>query len=72
MRGEGFQAGRRDQARRHDLRLKILALVAQDRHRSLDPEDLSRLLPDHPAATVVEYHLAVLRRVDLLPLRVTD
>ena len=57
-----------DQARKHALRLKILAL-AQRRNRSLDPEDLRRELPEHPAVAIVGYHLSVLERAKLLPSR---
>jgi hypothetical protein len=61
----------RHYARKHPLRLKILALSAR-RSRSLDPDDLKRELPDHPAVAVIEYHLSVLRQVDLLPSPATD
>jgi hypothetical protein len=54
-----------DQARKHGLRLKILAL-AQRRCQSLDPNDLRRELPDRPAVAVIEYHLSVLKRAQLL------
>jgi hypothetical protein len=56
---------RRNQARRHDLRLGILALAA--RGNSVDPEDLRRELPAHPAVASIEYHLVVLRQAGLLP-----
>jgi hypothetical protein len=56
---------RRNQARRHDLRLGILALANQG--KSMDPEDLHRELPTHPALVVIDYHLLVLRQADLLP-----
>lgn len=58
---------RRDQARSHPLRLKILALAAR-KNQSLEPADLRRELPDHPTLAVIEYHLLVLRQVGLLPL----
>lgn len=63
---EDFLEARRDQARGHPLRLKILAL-AVPKGQSLDPEDLRRRLPDRPPAKMIEYHLLVLRQVDLLP-----
>jgi hypothetical protein len=56
----------RDRARKHPLRLKILALVVR-RNQSLDPEALRRELPDHPSVAVIDYHLLVLRQVGLLP-----
>lgn len=56
---------RRDQARRHPLRLGLIALSAQG--KSLDPEDLRRELPDRPSVAVIEYHLMVLREAELLP-----
>lgn len=56
---------RRDQARRHDLRLGILALAAQS--RSMDIKDLHRELPTHPTLVVIDYHLSVLRQAGLLP-----
>ena len=59
---------RRDQARKHPLRLKILALAVR-KGQSLDPEDLRRKLPDHPTVPAIEYHLLVLRRVGVLPAR---
>jgi len=55
-------------ARKHSLRLKILAL-AQDRNRSLDPDDLRWELPERPARDVIDYHLSVLDRAQLLPAR---
>ena len=63
---------RQDDARRHPLRLNILALAVQSRGTWLNPDDLHRELPDHPAVAVIEYHLLVLRRVDLLPSRAAD
>jgi hypothetical protein len=65
MRGDDSLEARRGQARRHDLRISILALAAQG--KSLDPADLRRELPTHPAVPVIEYHLLVLRQLDLLP-----
>jgi hypothetical protein len=61
----GLLEARRDQARRHPLRLAIIALSVQG--KSLDPEDLRRELPDRPSVVVIEYHLLVLREVELLP-----
>jgi hypothetical protein len=58
-----------DRARRHPLRLQILALIAKDGGRSLDPDDLQRELPTRPAAAVIEYHLKALREVGLVPTR---
>lgn len=62
--GVPFEA-RRDQVRRHNLRLAILALASQG--RSMNPLALRRELPTHPAMGLIEYHLSVLRQVDLLP-----
>ena len=62
---EGRRA-RQDYARSHPLRLQILALTSK-RNRSLDPDDLRRELPERPAVAVIEYHLLVLRQVELLP-----
>jgi len=56
---------RRDQARKHDLRLRILALASQG--KSLDPEDVRQELPDRPSVAVIKYHLSVLRAAELLP-----
>jgi len=56
----------RDQPRRHDLRLGILALSVQG--KSLDPEDLRRELPSHPPVAAIKYHLLVLRLSGLPPL----
>lgn len=56
---------RRNLARSHDLRLGILSLVTQG--NSMDPEDLRRELPTHPAVALIEYHLLVLRQAGLLP-----
>lgn len=60
-----FLEARREQARNHSLRRSILALATQG--KALDPEDLRRELPAHPATAVIEYHLSVLQQVDLLP-----
>lgn len=57
-----------DFARSHPIRLTVLALVAKDERRSLDPADLSRELPKRPDSTVVSYHVRVLRSISLLPL----
>jgi hypothetical protein len=65
MRDDDLREARRNQARRNDLRLSILAVATQG--KSLDPEDLRRELPDRPAVAVIEYHLLVLRQVELLP-----
>jgi hypothetical protein len=62
--GDPFEA-RRDQVRRHELRLAILALASQG--KAMNPPDLHRELPAHPAVAVIEYHLLVLQRVGLLP-----
>jgi hypothetical protein len=56
-----------DLARSHATRANILALVAEDQGRSLDPDDLSRELPNETAAAVVRYHLKMLRTASLLP-----
>jgi hypothetical protein len=58
-----------EQARKHPMRFKILAL-SQRRSRSLDPDDLRWELPERPAVVVIEYHLSVLDRAQLLPARV--
>lgn len=55
-----------DRARRHPLRLQILALIAKG-SRSLDPDDLRRELPQRPAVAVIKYHLKALREVGLIP-----
>lgn len=60
-----FLEARREQARSHSLRRSILVLSTQG--ESLDPEDVRRKLPAHPATALIEYHLSVLRQVDLLP-----
>jgi hypothetical protein len=65
MQGSGLLEARRDQVRRHPLRLAILALSVQG--KSLDPKSLRRELPTHPAVVVVKYHLLVLNEVELLP-----
>lgn len=62
--GEVLEA-RRERARSHSLRRSILALETQG--KSLDPEDLRRELQAHPATALIEYHLSVLRQVNLLP-----
>lgn len=54
----------RDQVRDHELRLGILALASQG--SSLDPMDLQRELPAHPAIAAIKYHLLVLRLAELL------
>jgi len=59
-------AARQDSARRHPLRLKILALSLR-RNRSRGTDDLRRELPERPAVAVIEYHLLVLRQAKLLP-----
>jgi hypothetical protein len=59
-------AALQDRARKHPLRLKILAL-AMRRDQSLELSALRRELPDHPPVEVIDYHLLVLRQVDLLP-----
>lgn len=56
-----------DQARTHPTRRNILALIAQDRGRSLDPDALRRALPDRPSPATVRYHLLVLDHASLLP-----
>lgn len=72
---QGDEAARmsrlRDFARSHPTRLAILALVAKDGGRLLDPADLSRNLPKKPDSTMVSYHLKVLRSASLLPLKAT-
>lgn len=57
-----------DFARSHPMRLTVLALVAKNEGRSLDPTDLSREMPKRPESTAVSYHVRVLRSTSLLPL----
>jgi hypothetical protein len=64
--GDPLEA-RRDQVRRHRLRLAILALATQG--KSMEPDDIRRELPTRPPVAVIEYHLLVLRCAGLLPLR---
>jgi hypothetical protein len=61
-----------DFARSHPMRVSILALIAQDESRSLDPGDLARELPNDTAPAVLNYHLKVLRSASLLPPRAAD
>lgn len=56
----------RDQARRHPLRLAILALLASKRNGDRSLADLRAELPNSPAEAVVNYHLGVLRSVGLI------
>jgi hypothetical protein len=65
MRDADLLEARRNQARRHSLRLTILALAAQG--KSIDPGALRRELPTHPTASLIDYHLLVLRQAGLLP-----
>lgn len=58
-----------DSARRHPIRLNVLALVAKDDARSLDSDDLSGELPKRPDSAVVSYHVKVLQSTSLLPLK---
>lgn len=60
-----FLEARREQARSHSLRRSILAFATEG--KTLGPDDLRRELPTHPATVLIEYHLSVLRQVDLLP-----
>jgi hypothetical protein len=64
MSGGNPLKARRDQVRRHELRLAILALASQG--GSMDPSDIRRELPTHPAVAVIEYHLLVLQCAGLL------
>lgn len=66
IQGGGFLEARFDYARRHPLRLNIIALSVRKGH-SLDPKDLRRELPGRPTVALLEYHLRVLRQVELLP-----
>lgn len=59
-------------ARSHTIRANILALLAQDAGRSLDPNNLSHDLPKEPAPAVVTYHLKMLRSASLLPPQATE
>ncbi len=65
MRDKNSLEALRDQARSHDLRLRILALVNQG--KGVDPENLRQELPDRPSVAVIKYHLFVLRQAELLP-----
>jgi len=49
------------------VRVEILTLLAKDSSRSLDPDELRHELSSTPPATVVSYHLTVLRSAELLP-----
>jgi DNA-binding transcriptional ArsR family regulator len=64
---ENYRRELQDRARRHPLRLQILALTVRDGSLSLDPGRLRRELPRRPALTVVKYHLGVLREAGLVP-----
>jgi hypothetical protein len=61
-----------DFARSHPVRLRILALVAKDERRSLDPVDLSHELPKRPDSIVVSYHARVLQTASLLPAKKSE
>jgi hypothetical protein len=63
---EDHLRAQQDRARRHPLRLQILALL-QRPGRSRDPQDLRRELPNKPAVAVITYHLRVLSEVGLVP-----
>jgi len=61
-----------DDARRafalsHTIRGEILALLAKDSRRSLDPDKLRHELSGRPIAAVVRYHLTVLGSAHGLP-----
>lgn len=64
--GDLLLEARRDQVRRHGLRLAILALATQG--KSMEPDVICGELPTRPAIVVIEYHLLVLRCAGLLPL----
>jgi hypothetical protein len=55
-----------DYARRHPLRVAILALLSSKRKSECTLEDLSAELPDEPSRRLVDYHLKVLRTVSLV------
>lgn len=55
-----------DYARSHPLRLAILALLSSKRCPERAARDLSAELPGCPDLAVVEYHLGVLRQVELV------
>lgn len=58
----------RDWVCRHPTRARLLDLIEENAHGSVDPDDLRRRLsPGEPGAAAVRYHLAVLRRANLLP-----
>lgn len=65
MANDASLKARQEQARDHPLREKILAL-AEGRDGPLEPEWLCMVLPDQPTLKEVEYHLSVLREVELL------
>jgi hypothetical protein len=57
---------RREEIRRHSMRRAIRPLAAQG--RSLDAGNLRQELPHRPAMRLIEYHLSILRQLDLLSL----
>jgi hypothetical protein len=73
----------RGQARTHPVRIAILGLYAADKpldpeylrlavaalaaQATSDPQDFRGELPDRPTVALIEYHLLVLRQLELLP-----
>jgi DNA-binding transcriptional ArsR family regulator len=55
-----------DYARRHPLRVAILALLSSKRQPERTVDDLCSQLPNTPSRAVVEYHLKALRTVGLV------
>jgi DNA-binding transcriptional ArsR family regulator len=53
-------------ARRHPLRVAILALLSSKRHPERTVDELCDSLPNKPRRAVVEYHLKALRAINLV------
>lgn len=56
-------ADRQDQARRHPLRLAVLAILASG---PLAVSEIASELPRTPGLALLRYHLGVLRRAELV------
>lgn len=60
----------RDRVRKHAMRARLLDLIEEDPQMTADPDGLRRQLSSRvPGAATVRYHLAVLRKVELLSVR---
>ena len=59
-----FRAGCEDHARRHPLRLAILAMLASGGPRNV--AEISGELPGAPSLSVLRYHLGVLHQAELV------